>query len=359
MSGGTGEGFPAPPFGGTGSTAGFGLMVAGLLVLPLVLAAFGVPTRANVYDEVPTRSGPFAHYRRQIFEETSDLDLVFVGSSLLWAGIDTPLVKARLSESLGRECRVVSLGYNWQGDDLTYTLLSDLLARRKVGLVVTTFTTIEAPRDGPHSQSFRWLDVPHLGAIAGGLSWGQRVALYGESVLGAPRHVLTLARPNRRTVVPGGATLGALQVREGYLGAAFRRYDGAPPVLDADALILSPATRERFRFSDAGVGPYEAHFVRSIGRLLHERGVKAAVLSFPLERAKRDRWVSERADWSGMLGGDVAMIGVPPAELFRDLDDETVRLLYYNQHLNVNGSRFFTQAVLPAILKVLARAPAS
>ena len=65
----------------------------------------------------------------------------------------------------------------------------------------------------------------------------------------------------------------------------------------------------------------------------------------------------------GFMGAGKTTIGIEVAARigrpFRDLDDDTVRLLYYNQHLNVNGSRFFTQAVLPAISKVFARAHAS
>ena len=97
----------APAFASARGAGGFGLLVAALLVLPWALAAFGVPTREQLWRGIDSDSGAISYVWQQLFRETTDLDVVFLGASLMGAGVDTPQVQRALSRQLGREARVV------------------------------------------------------------------------------------------------------------------------------------------------------------------------------------------------------------------------------------------------------------
>ena len=56
-------------------------------------------------------------------------------------------------------------------------------------------------------------------------------------------------------------------------------------------------------------------------------------------------------------GVPVTMLGVPNRQLFAPLKEEQVQNLYYDDnHLNANGTLYFTRAMLPAILELYERA---
>jgi len=110
-----------PAFISQRQAVGFVCLVAAMLLSPVALWLVGPPSRAEVYKAVPLTAGEYPFLERQIFEEHSDLDMVFVSSSLMMAAIDAPTVQRELSRAIGREANVVVLGANWQGLDLQYS----------------------------------------------------------------------------------------------------------------------------------------------------------------------------------------------------------------------------------------------
>src|SRR5438309_682095 len=97
----------APAFSRRGHALAFCGLLAALLALPLVLRRLELPSHAQRLAAAPVAAGPYSFLEREIYEERSDLDLAFVGDSLLWVGIDTPLVARSLGPVLGRPARVV------------------------------------------------------------------------------------------------------------------------------------------------------------------------------------------------------------------------------------------------------------
>src|SRR6185369_7920682 len=128
---------------------------------PLVLR----PAREAAWSGVPTCEGPFSHIQQGVFEEKGDIDLLFIGSSFLWAGIDTPQVERAQSAQLGRKATVLTLGSNWWGEDLTYFLLRDLLARRRVKMVVFSMPTKTDQQSAPHPGAAYWYDDRFAGEM--------------------------------------------------------------------------------------------------------------------------------------------------------------------------------------------------
>src|SRR5262245_59455104 len=113
----------APAFSSTRQAAGFLLLLAALLLLPLIAGKTGLLSRANAYATMPESTGPFSFQHQQIFKETSDVDIAFIGASVVLFQIDTPHVQRALSEHLNREARVIALASLWGAEDRNYFVL--------------------------------------------------------------------------------------------------------------------------------------------------------------------------------------------------------------------------------------------
>src|SRR5258708_690215 len=100
----------APAFD-SGVQAGlFGLLLLVLLLLPIFIAKTHAIARREVYMAMPAIVGPYAFVGKEIFDESSELDVLFLGNSYVWAGIDTPAVKEALSERSHADAKVVTFG---------------------------------------------------------------------------------------------------------------------------------------------------------------------------------------------------------------------------------------------------------
>jgi hypothetical protein len=334
-----------PAFSSLKQVAAFAALLATSLSAPLLLRAMHQPSREAAWSSVPTYAGDFAHIRHQIFDEKSDIDLLFVGSSFLWAGIDTPQVERALSRQLGRKATVLSLGSNWWGEDLTYLLLRDLLARRRVTLVVFSMPTKTDQQDAPHPCATNWLTGDDA-KVFEGLPLRNRLQLFAEEVLGAPRHLLSLLRPDLLEPSPYAAGLGAGRFRAALPGQRFVRLHEEAPSLATEDLIYSERTRARFLFDAVPLTPYQNHFIRLRAELARQHGTRMAVMHIPQRPTGEPAGVvEERLDWTEIFGADVPLVGVAPA----------IDAHYYNEHLNLNGAERLTRVLLPALLAIHAQ----
>ena len=302
--------------------------------------------------ECQLEHGSFTYLQQQIFSERSDLDIVFVGSSLIWAGIDTPYVQRELSRRLGQEAKVVTLASNWRGEDLTYVVVSDLLAHRKVKMLVLTMPLPYQTEKGPHHQAFRWWLHGDHNSILRRLPLRDQLAIYGEQVLGAPRHVLSALRPNRTVPSDLQLTLGALKEQSGYQGAPFVRRVRQAPSLPTRTLIYSPDVRDHFQFTNQPLSQYQTHFLVATLELLSKYQVPIVILHVPTSQERYSTVVTERMFWPDALGKDIPIVGVPPATLFAGMNDLEIDQFFYDEHLNLNGSELFTRTITPAILEI-------
>lgn len=296
-------------------------------------------------------SGPFAWLEREALDERSTIDLAFVGPSLMWAGIDTPLVQDALSRAEGKPAIVRTLASNWRGEDLTYTFLRDLLAHRRVKNVVLSLPANPGDRrDEPHPMAYRFLALGHGSEGMSGLSFQSQAQLVGDFVLGAPRHLLSLIRANPREDPRSDvAKLGGSLRRAGYNGGAFVPDDRDAEPVSPEELIYSPSRPGWFRFTDVPLSDYESHFVRLLLELLQTNGVNVMFLHIPMYSERAVEKVDELRPWPSEHGVG-HLVGVAPARLFRGLPDADIQNFYYNEHLNANGARRFTRAILPALL---------
>ncbi|MDQ3666273.1 MAG: hypothetical protein M3410_06675 [Acidobacteriota bacterium] len=344
------------PFTSRWQAYGFALLLAFFLLLPAGLSRSGLVRRQDVYQRIPEKFGAFSYIGHQIFDESSEIDILFLGSSVLWWGIDTPHVQYQLTRQLGRPANVITFGSNWRGEDLNYILLSEVLQRRRVRMLVITMPLSHQSTNLPHPQSFRWLPYGNNGAAWRGLPLRIRLALYGEQMLGAPRHLLGIIREDIQQKTDFYHALvslrGAYRLEGGYFGAPFVLQKTKPPEISARSMIYSPEAQRFFNFTQQPLSPYQMHFLRLTTELARRSDVPVAILNIPLSRQRRDAAVQERMHWAEVFGLEMPIIGVPPASLFRGMTDSEINRCFYDEHMNLNGSDLLTRTVTPAILTV-------
>jgi len=348
---------PAPAFGSTRAALRFIALLVGVLALPLASSEAGALRPETVWSSVPSSRDVawMDAMRRLVYEERGDIDIAFVGSSFLHAGIDTPYVQAQLSEHLGRAAVARTFGYTFQGDDVRYVILRDLLERRRVRMVVLSLTLPWGLPDAvPHAWAKYWFDPIRDQALVRGLPLSTQAAYYGESVLGAPRRLLSLVRSDHPPEV-AIASLGAVLVAHARDGAPLPSVPPTPPPFVASQLVHDWDEAGTVDVRSDATPAFERRMLELVAELAREHHVALVVLNVPYwPRAVE---IVEAIDPREMLG-PVPLVGIPAARLFAGLSDAEVASLYFDRgemcegHFDAVGSRFFTTAMMPAFLEI-------
>ena len=344
----------APPFASPAQASIFLAVVLLCLVLPKLIDLSGLISRSDAYDIMPEKTlGAFSFVKGEIFENADDIDLLFVGSSVIFAAIDTPRVQEALSASLGRPARVRTFGHYFSGAGTDYLQVKDLLERKQVRMIVLTVPRMPYP-DGPSGPLYRFAHHDEAAALIADLPYRYQAALYACNVLRSPRDLLTIIRPNLPSASPWAKELGA---DKAYIGQnrdplRFEKFSPDPPTIEARQLIYSAETRENYEFLNDPIGPYQDRFFSKTVELIRSKNVPVVMINIPQSTERRNTKIRERQDWSRKFSADIPLIGIPPAVLFKGLSDEEIDKLYFDPaHFNANGNEFFTRAILPAIVE--------
>jgi hypothetical protein len=348
----------SPAFKSNRETLLFVATLIGFLILPLVLPTSD-RARAATFAAVPVNSGPFEYIHRQIFENRSDLDIALIGSSYMWLGLNARTVQNSLSQKLGRETNVEMLGYRWEGQDLGYLILKDLLQHRHVKMAVIYMPTVDQVLSAPHVQLFRVFYPNYDGELFQHSPVSIALALYGDAVLGAPRRALSQLRedhvsPSRFADLNGtnlSATGGG--VRQGQ----FEDYAPEPPAMSPSEMIYSESTQNSFQFLGIQINERQRQLVQMTVDLCRHYGTHLVIVNIP--QPGRDDKVIEREMWPRVFGHDVDLIGIPTARLFSQMSDDQIDRLFDGIHLNKNGNAFFTKSITPALLEIYGHLPNS
>lgn len=369
-----------PAFSSTRQAAAFALLLLILLLSP-ALAQKILPPRQEIYSSIWWESGNYPYFYQQFFQEKGDIDIAFMGESHLYSAFDTPGVQRDLSRQLGRPAVARTFGWGWAGFDSMYFVAQDLLAHRKVRMLVIDDQYNKA--DEPHSLAqhiFRYGDDP--GALDG-LPVSLKAAYYFASVVGMPRNLLSLMRtnlpvdmdPQKRTyweiqwnALSIETQLGAMTSRLGFnpdqqahvdaQRDPFVSYTPDTGVSSSDVCVYSPDSKMDFAFSNQGLPPMQMHFAQKFAALAHDHGCKLVVIHIPTFDERRSTVIDEPAYWPDALHENVTMIGIPPGTLFRGLTDDQIRKLYSDpSHLNENGQDYFTGVMTPKLLKIYEAEP--
>ncbi|RZU42462.1 hypothetical protein [Edaphobacter modestus] len=330
------------------------LVIGILLTLPMLMSVAGLPPRDRVYSGIRVETGTGPLDEQNIFEEKGPVDILFVGSSLIVRGVDMNYVQQQLSASLGRPAKVARLSLKWQGLDMQYMLMRDFLEHRKANLVIMDMPTLALIGDAPHIQAYRWMRWGEFPESTSGLSFRQRMAIYGAQVLGAPRQMVNYLRPNRLVQSPRlVAKLGSQSEygSVGYFGGPFVTEPRTPPQIPVDSMSSHGVADNNFDFQGLALGPYHRHWAREIGNLAKQYNVPFAMIHVPEDTERGMSQIPERMYWPEIVGLPAApVLGIPSATLFQATPASEINNYYYDQHFNDNGKEFFTRAITPAVL---------
>lgn len=358
-----------PAFASTKSAAAFALLLLAVLLAPVLVGKNLLPPREQAYSVQGWGNGPYPWIRNQIFEETNAIDIAILGSSHIWNDLDTPYLQAKLSERLGRPAVVRTVAWGGAGYDGLFFIARDLLAHRRVQLLVF-YDEDTGLRNSQIPTLFRLGDDA---AVLRGLPLSEQGTFYFAAVVGMPRNLLCLVRPNLPTPLvtdkpnywtayacaPNPATqLGCLTSRQGFAPdtltahALFEPFAPGTAAQSADAIFYSPETKNIFEFSSAPIPGWQAHFARRFAALLREQDVRPVMLYLPVLAEARSPVILERAFWPDILD-DAPLLGIPPAKLFGGLTDAELHKIYADPvHFNENGQKYFTRLITPALLQL-------
>jgi len=359
-----------PAFPTTKSAAAFALLLLGLLLSPVLAGKKFLPPREQAYATLGWNNGAYPWVYNQIFQETNAIDIAIVGSSHIWQAINTPYLQQKLSEKLHRPAVVRTLAWGGAGYDALYFVTRDLLARRQVRLLVI----YDEGSGSANPAAPVWFRFGEDAAMLSGLSVPEQGRLYFAAVVGMPRNLLSLFRPNlpaplvtdrpnfwTRTAnnTPNPATqLGCLPLRLGFTPDGFtprlpfEPFVPATNAEPADAVVYASATKKDFGFSTAPPTKWEANYVQRLAALLRAHGVQPVMLSLPLLAETRSPVILEKAFWPEVFPG-TSLLGIPPVKLFGRLTDAEVLKLYADVwHFNQNGQAYFTPLITPALIQL-------
>jgi hypothetical protein len=342
-----------PAFSSTRQKAVFGLTLLFFLMLPVLLLAIGRNSREELYRGISERAGAFDFIRRQIFEDRSDVDIAFCGTSLLAGAINPEMVGQELSRALGRPSRVVLLPQSWQGPDMNYVVARDLLEHRKVKVLVIAAPAWVHRQNQPHVQLFRVIgygDQPHA---LDGLGLRYRLAIYGDYVLGAPRRALDLLRPN--LVDPHAGFIHEYGTAAGYRGAPFVRHESTAAPVPPRQMIASGETTDIFHFDGPPLNNYQLHFIRKTVELTRHHDTTLVILHMPSPSERGSRIVPDRQLMPSVFADGVVFSGIASASMFQNVPPGDFFDYFHDEHLNTNGMELFTKTITPALIQIYDR----
>jgi hypothetical protein len=339
-----------PAFSSTRHALWFGLVLSGFLTLPLTTHWIGRVPLEQSYRGISERAGAFDYIRREIFEESGPVDVLFCGSSLLRNAVDVAVVKREMSRALGRQASVILLPQSWQGPDLNYYVARDFLERRPVKILVLAAPALIHHSSQPHVQLFRVVRYgDHPGALEG-LGPRSRLATYAEFVLGAPRQALNVLRPN---------PLGAEAMlkpdtgsRLGYMGASFVPRPAEAPPLDARRFLAFDRSNPAFHFDAPDLNAYQLHYLEKTVELARRHGTLLVVLHMPSPSERGRDTVPWQRDSARLFGPNVVLAAIPSASMFRGVSPDQYFDYFQDEHLNANGMALFTKEFAPALIEL-------
>jgi hypothetical protein len=388
-----------PAFSSTRQLGGFICIIFGLLILPFT-GHWYQADRSRLYSAAGLNWGPYPWIKRQIFEETNDIDIAFIGSSRMYWGIDTPQVQKALSHHLGHPANVVSICWGGAGFDADYFAAKELLARRRVKTLVfydeitpwnrsktywynflqyacthckepgfmqsryisTLVMYSEYLSNRPNPKTPFWSCFADDTSQLRGLSMVNQANYYLASVISAPLNLVERLAPDleesHRVVEDCFHGANPEERLGSYMalridGEKFREYTPSVHVRPEDAVIYSEMTRSNFVVMPGPLPDLETHFAKKFAAEAQAHHCRLVYLHIPTTDQSKLPVMEEPCDWSQLMNAPVAELGIPPAKMLAELTpDQLAQILCFLGHLNANGQKYFTSLITPALIQL-------
>lgn len=358
-----------PAFSSANQTAAFAILLLFLLAAPWLGGRTLLPPREQAYASEGWRWGPYPWIQKQIFEETNDIDIAFMGSSRMDWAINTPSIQQKLDEQEGRKTVVRTIGWAGAGFDTLYFVAKDLLERRHVKMLVFYD---EGSGTIPNEEALHWFRFGDNRGSLAGMPVRDQGVFYFAAVVGMPENILEWLTPNLPEAADNPipnfcetamhaanpeSRLGSVAARLGFAGhlgdnTNFESYVPQTGATPGDVLTYSEATQADFKFSNPPLPAWQTSFARQFGALARAKHVQLVLLHLPVMAEKDAATMSESRYWPDFLQTDVMMMGIPGDRFFARLAPTEIERLYCDpNHLNQNGQTYFTGLLAPALLR--------
>ena len=146
---------------------------------------------------------------------------------------------------------------------------------------------------------------------------------------------------------------GKLPVSQGFLGEKFKDLGNLLPILPSHKnIILSDETSSKFKNHNIPLTSLQHTFLKEIMYLAEKNKVKVIILNIPIHSVLNKQKIPMKLNWKDYFGKNIDVIGVQKNILYKGFDDNKIKLLYYDDHLNVNGMSFWSKFIAPSILEI-------
>lgn len=343
------------------------LLLVTLLIWPLIVSVLPL-NKAKLYQGMPAIYGNYRYIGEQL-EKPEPIDVLLVGASGMWTGIDTQVLKQDLMSVLGREPVIVNASNNWRGEENYLAVAKAFLRARDVKLLILTET--DSGHTHPHELAKYWWVEGGFGRQ--GLSNQERQNLQGVSMLGMGRVIWStfFGGHNRDIAIRWRGAHERYSNLDGY-SPGLRGWHShfepdvkdrpfvdninwKLPTLDVDQMFYKGQEKGFFRHYRADYLPYHALIQKELSDTLQASGSKFMTVRLPthFEKDGPDYYAYIRKMPSG-FERDWPVISVPQTELFPDASFDEMKNFYGNEsHFNAPGARHFTKVISPAVAKVL------
>jgi hypothetical protein len=337
------------------------LFLLTLLLLALITSPYWIVqlpgySHKDKWLETMAGAGNYHFFAREIYDRTDDVDILVIGDSIMWCGMDTDLIEKELSRQIGRKAVVLSFAANWRGEDLLYLQTKEILAHRRVKMLMINMPVF-SEREVPHAAAaYWWVMGEH---DLSGIDYKSWLSLYAVSVWGMPRHFLSFLRPNEmlqeRHQIRSNTKTGALKEEIGFK-SVFRRPEKSYSFdISPESVILSPVTEKNYHFTNRLPNRFQSFFLNRIFALAERHDVHVVVSSVPRYSQTRNELAEEITDYAKIYPGFIETATVQPIRIFGRMGREEERRYFYDEHMNISGAEIYTQAMMPTILSLYAK----
>ena len=358
-----------PPFVERYHAVTFLVVIVFCIVWPILNDAVFQTSASQVYSTIPPRYRNYAFMGRSI-EAGVNVDVLVVGPSHLWSGINIEVLEAEMSKALGRPITAVNFGSAWFGLEADYSKIHNALKTIKPKIVLVA----DSPtRPHPPHQLTKYLWRPLEMQAPMGLSTFDRLSLYAASMLGAPHRFWSDVQGGAKFTAERQKSVDKYIKDKGFNNKNTDQYgwlshddsneknrrkfiDHNHPMqkIPADNMIFKGQEDENFSYLNPSYDCYQSAFLLAIGDKVKASGAVFATLSLPTHWKNRpmDRTLIRRL--CNDTGKPWAQIGVPVQRLFENVPYDQMLDYYHNEtHLNAAGAKRFTIVIAPAIVKLI------
>lgn len=324
-------------------------ILAACIAVSLTLWPLGL-RRGDLMLRIPPSEANGAFLTEELENKTGPLDVVFIGDCLVWWQVFTPDVQSALSQAWARDARVITLGFNHFGADVTYLLARDLLEKRAVKNIVLPLPKIEDFNEFPHRGAVNWWIYP--ADLDGGEALSARASLrlMGLSLFTSFRR-LTSILTKRPAFAADAGDLGFNSGRR-------------QPAIDDDAYLTKfdfGVAAKTDLLSSVARGPSAllTHdwmiYFRKLADLGREKGVNFVFIDSPHAAEFETDEATVAWGFEKFFPADTKVVTLNFRD-WRDRQRDDVRGRIYEGHnLTFDGARAYTRTILPALTEAVRR----